>query len=372
MAIWAVEDTALQIAWGQLPAGLVTVAASVGAAEVARPVAIDHAGGPGVVDVKQLPPGTEVTVVVNWPGGRRELTATTLVPPPGEELGRLATISDLHLGSDHFGFLKQMREHGEEKEPFAFRSAEAAIGEAIDWGATRLIVKGDAAHHGRAEDFDMVGRLLDSFPGIPVNLLPGNHDVDFKGGAQLPDGVGSRQIRYVRTTDHLDLPGLRLVLGNTTIERHGIGTLRVVGSELLERAGSSDRPVLMAVHQQLQQHNTTRHWPPGIKGSEARPFLDQLGAVNRQALVTTGHTHRNRARRDGTTLLTEVGSTHHWPGVWAGYVIHEGGIRQVVRRIGAPSVVPWHEYSKNAVLTVWQRYAPGPLDQRCLAHTWPT
>jgi hypothetical protein len=41
--------------------------------------------------------------------------------------------------------------------------------------------------------------------------------------------------------------------------------------------------------------------------------------------------------------VTEVGSPKDYPGTWAGYVVHEGGIRQVVRRVAAPEVIRWTE-----------------------------
>ena len=58
-------------------------------------------------------------------------------------------------------------------------------------------------------------------------------------------------------------------------------------------------------------------------------------------------------------------------GTWAGYVVHEGGIRQVVRRVAAPAAIRWTEETKRALLGVWGRWSPGRLDDRCLSHTWP-
>ena len=367
--MWAVEDTAVQVAWGSLPAGPVEVSASFDSPAANRPsTSQEHSGGPGALILSGLPSSTEMTVRVAWFGGETTVETRTLETPPGELLSKIATISDLHLGSDHFGFFKQMRPSP--AEPFAFESAHSAISESLDWGAEHLVVKGDAAHHGREEDFAEFGRLVDAFPSLPISAIPGNHDVDFKGGAPLPQSVGNRGLSYERHVSRVDLEGVQIILGNTTVEMQGPGSLKPIRSDLLDLCSSADRPVMIVIHQQLQQTDPVRYWPPGISGTESRPFLDDLGRATERALVTSGHTHRNRARMHRTTLITEVASTHHWPGVWAGYAIHEGGIRQVVRRISSPPVIAWHEYSKNAVMTVWQRYAAGSVGQRCISHNW--
>ena len=95
--IWAVEDTCCQVTWGHLPAGPVTAVWPGGK------ITVEHTGGPGAVEISGLTPDTEVTLSISWRGGSRALTARTLAPPPGELLCRIATVSDLHLGSWHWG-----------------------------------------------------------------------------------------------------------------------------------------------------------------------------------------------------------------------------------------------------------------------------
>lgn len=372
--VWAVEDTSMQVAWGSLPAGSLT-AAAVGGTEVGGTATVttvvDHPGGPGAVDLDGLQPDADYRVTVEVAGTRRACAARTLPALPGPELYRFATISDMHLGSDHFGASKRMYDRSEHSDPFAYRSASNAIDAAVAWGAEHLIIKGDAAHHGDPADFELLGKLVDHHASVPMSLLPGNHDTDLKFVA-LPDTVGKRAVPYEPTVSHIDVPGLRIVLGNTTITGAGPGTLRDIGESLLAAAADSPTAgVLVAVHQQLQKHDPVRYWPPGISSSESDPFLDRLDRARPNAVVTSGHTHRNRSRHHQSILVTEVASTHHWPGVWAGYVVHEGGIRQVVRRIVDADIIDWHEYSKNAVGGLWSRYAPGTIDQRCINQHWP-
>ena len=101
------------------------------------------------------------------------------------------------------------------------------------------------------------------------------------------------------------------------------------------------------------------------------PLLKASDA-GRAVFVTSGHTHRHRRRRHGPAVITEVGSPKDFPGTWAGYVVHEGGIRQVVRRIARPDVLRWTERSAAAAFGLWSRWSPGTLDDRCFPHTWPT
>lgn len=370
ITVWAVEDTTAQICWGRLPAGPVGLRAADSVTE------IDHPGGPGSILLEGLPAATNLTATLSWDGGSTQLSLTTLTPPPGALIARVATVSDLHIGATRWGFLKTMTEDRAGlagrfgPESAAFRCARAAIDEARAWGAERVVIKGDAAHHRVPDHFVELGRLVDGFPDVPMSLMPGNHDVDSRSGMRLPDTVGERQLRYIRGVEVHDLPVLRLILTDTTIEGSGIGTLDHVVSPVLDAVRSATTPVLVMTHQQLQPHRILTTYPPGIAPPGSTEFLTDLAAITEDAMVTSGHTHRNRAHRT-PVLHTEVASTRDWPGVWAGYAIHEGGIRQVVRRIGAPEAISWHEYSKNAVFGLWEQWAPGTLTDRCLTHAWP-
>ena len=99
-------------------------------------------------------------------------------------------------------------------------------------------------------------------------------------------------------------------------------------------------------------------------------MLDQLLAINPDIVLSSGHTHRNRIRRHGTALITEVSSTKDFPGVWAGYAIHDTGIRQSVRRITEPECIGWTDHTHAAVAGIWGLWSPGRLDQRSRTHHW--
>ncbi len=167
-----------------------------------------------------------------------------------------------------------------------------------------------------------------------------------------------------------DVPGLRVVSVDTAIERRGIGTLVPHGDAAIEAAGEAEAGVLVLLHHQIQRHLYPTHHPAGIGRDEGNEFVHRLARANPNSWVSSGHTHRNRARTVGPVQLTEVASTRDWPGVWAGYEIREGGITQTVRRVEARDAITWHEYSRGAVFGVWSAWAPGALSQRSLSKRW--
>lgn len=372
IAVWAVDDSSAQVTWGRLPAGPVAVTARASSSSV---VEIDHDGGPGSVVIDNLPSGTDVTIEVNHRAGASTGGVTTLAPPPGRELARIATISDLHLGATRWGLLKTMSERGDHEVSHPLRCAHSAISDAVAWGADLLVIKGDTVHHETEANFQELGDLVDRFPRLPMLLIPGNHDVDGNHDRQacgriIPPSVGRRRLTFTRSVDSIDLPGVRVVVADTAKPGRGTGSTARIASAVFDATTESDRPVFLAIHQQLQPGRLPRHWPPGIAAPESTDFLDRLDQLVNPVLVTSGHTHRNRARHHGSVRITEVASTKDWPGVWAGYKVFEGGIIQTVRRASAPDALEWTEYSRRAVAGVWARWSPGRLDDRCLSHAW--
>ncbi|MGI9595293.1 MAG: metallophosphoesterase family protein [Acidimicrobiales bacterium] len=362
--VWAVEDTAVQVTWGNLPPGPVRARADD------CMVSVEHRGGPGGLVIDGLPPDSPVSVELTWTGGRRKLAAKTLPSPPGELLARFATVSDLHLGAERWGAMKTMVDQTDHPVPHPYRCAIAAVNEAVAWGAELLVIKGDAAQHECRADFAEVGRLVDEFPSLPMLLIPGNHDVDGRNGGTIPLTVGRRQLPYTRTVDSIDLPGARIVAADTALPGQGRGSLTRTGAAVVDEIAGSDRPVFLAVHHQLQATRLPRHWPVGISAPASTDFLSRLDRLDVPITVSSGHTHRNRSRLHGDVLVTEVASTKDWPGVWAGYAVHEGGIRQVVRRTADPDAIAWTEYSRGALNGLWAMWSPGPIGQRCISRPW--
>ncbi len=378
--VFAVEDTAVQLTWRGVPAGALALAVTTAGSDrpvaPGRTVAVD--GGPGAAVLADLPPGRDL-VVTATPAGRRSAAVRLPVrtPPrlPGAELARVATISDLHLGAEVFGHWGTIEEHPVPEVHHPERCAEAAVDEAVAWGAGHLVAKGDLTNHGRVEQWRAYADLVARSP-IPVDALPGNHDRAFR-----PDEPGLRP-EVAAATFGLslalpvlvrDLDGIRLVLVDTTTGGRNLGHVETFTDEVVQAVADADphRAVLVLLHHQLHRHLVAEGWPIGIGHHESTRFLRRLGSTGRRVLVTSGHTHRHRRWVHAGVTATQVGSTKDYPGVWAGYVVHEGGLRQVVRRVARPDILAWTDHTRRAALGAWRWVSPGPLGSRCFDLTWP-
>lgn len=315
------------------------------------------------ITIDGLMPNRAHEVVVD---GRRVGVARTLEPAPGPELCRVATLSDLHIGDGAtFGVWPKVRSSF---GPPQRRCLEAALAEIRQWGAQLLVVKGDLTHHGHAAEWEQVGTLL-ATAGIPVIATVGNHDhrAGAVDGTPILASVGI-DLAFRRAVHH-DLPGLRVVAADVTTGWHH-GSYADIGNAIIDAASAAPGAVLVGQHHQLHRGPAPTHWPPGIFGPASGRFLRRLGAANGRALVTSGHTHRCRARRRTPVVVTEVGSPKDHPGVWAGYVVSEGGIRQVLRRVADPDVLAWTQQTARALFGIWGRWSPGRLSDRSFSHTW--
>lgn len=321
------------------------------------------------VDVRGLDPGRAHRLELHVDGR----PATTLEIPPlprlsGEPRVRVATISDLHLGEEGFGLIREMSERrppGGRRHPL--RCAVAAVEEARAWGADILVVKGDITHEGRPAEWDQFDEVLDAAAGIPVVAVPGNHDTVGKHHSVDAATALRRRGLFPDPVQVVDLDQVRVVAVDTTVPGHGYGAIGHHLDELVA-AVDVDVPVLVFTHHHLQTTPLPWFWPLGIDRRDGVGALDTLVAVNPDLVVSCGHTHRNRARRHGTALVTEVGATKDHPGVWAGYEIHPDGVRQTVRRVARPDCLAWTERTRRAVGGIWGRWSPGTLADRCVTH----
>ena len=380
--LFAVEDSTVQLTWGRRGLGVTRL--EVGD----RRIEIPSRHGPDALVITDLEPASEIRWVDR--SGWRRPVARTLPRLRGPELYRFATISDMHFGERSFGYRSTIVERPRPEQLHPERATRAALAELAAWGAEAVVIKGDITHGGKPRQWD---RFADVLAGsdLPVVMIPGNHDTgegyprepkerrrpgDDPPDRQPPIPVAEARSRLglepVGPVQVLDVPGLRILALDTTVPGKRVGQLGHLTDEVAQRAAEAGTAVFVAVHHQLLNLPVAHHPPPGIPARQSRAFLDRLQAANPAAFVSSGHTHRHRRRMHGTIVLTEVGSPKDYPGTWAGYVVHEGGIRQVVRRVAAPDVLAWTDRTASAALGAWGRWSPGTLDDRCFAHVWPT
>ena len=204
---------------------------------------------------------------------------------------------------------------------------------------------------------------------VPIDVIPGNHERS-KIGDIDPDlalrAIGLHLVEGVETVDH---GGVRIVLADTVRRGTDHGTVDAIADDLIE-AVSVDAPTLVALHHQPTRFRVPLYLPPGIPGPQVRPLLRSLGDANRRVLVTSGHTHRHRRHDFDGVTATEVGSTKDFPGTWAGYQIHEGGIVQTVRRISEPTCIRWTDHTRRAAAGLWPKWSPGRIQDRCFTLEW--
>lgn len=366
LEIFAVGTDRLQLTWSRLGPGPLTVRCG----DQLRTVVAD--GGPGGLVIDGLAPDHPHELRLDGDAvtdGPVVLRARTLPLPPGEELYRLATINDVHIGSRSTGYFHTMVEIPEPAELHPVRCLRAAIDESVGWGAQHLLVKGDLTDRSSVDNWRQVGELLARAP-VPVDIVPGNHETSAAGDVAPEIGLGAHGFHLVRGVQVVDRPGLRIVLADTTVPGCDHGTIAPHADRIVAAAGRTDAIALVGIHHQPMPFRFPTYLPPGIPGPEARAFLRRLGAANPRSLVTTGHTHRHRRHRYGPITVTEVGSTKDFPGTWAGYRVYEGGIVQVVHRILEPSCIRWTDHTRRAAGGAWQRWAPGRLADRCFTVEW--
>jgi len=357
----------VQLVWRGGPGGAPTVEVDGGHVEPRPgwPVEV----GPGAVVVDGLAPDQAHRATLRWPGREPiELAFRTLPALPGPERCRIATISDLHLGQRAFGHRHSIVEHPRPAVPAGIRCAREALRAAVEWGAELIVVKGDLTNAGRGTEWSQAADLFAEVE-VPVVVLPGNHDTGSYRTVEPWQAAEKHGIHLVRAVEAIDLPAVRVVLATTSIIGRSRGRLEHRREDLLAAVEGSPA-ALVVLHHHLGPDLDLPGWPPGIPREEADRFLRDLAEVQPASLVTCGHTHRHRRRRDGPITTTQVGSTKDYPGVWAGYTVHDDGIGQLVRRVDEPSCLRWTDATRRALYGLWGRSSPGHLSDRCFTLPW--
>lgn len=370
LRVFAVEPDTIQLAWARLGPGPVHI--RVGDATVD----LTTDGGPGAVTITELPAAHRFLVVFDGdgvPDGRTTLSAETTLAPPGEEIARVATVSDAHVGETTFGYLHTIGERPGTRvaEGHPVRALRAAVDEATRWGADRLVVKGDLVDQSHPGNWRAALGALEA-ADMPIHLVPGNHETKRRRSIDVADAVtlvGGR-VSVTETVSHVPLSSAGLVLVNTARLGEERGHLSDVADDLLDTLADIDGGALVAMHHHLRRDHTPSGWPVGVPVAETLPLLDAIARIHPATLLTSGHVHRNRRWRHGPLTLTAVGSVKDYPGVWGGYVLHEGGIRQVVRRVEEPSVIRWTERTGNALGGFYRSWTPSSLEKRSFSLTW--
>ncbi len=334
-------------------------------------VELDPTVSLGAVTVGGLTPSTTYTIRLD---GSRAGRARTLDRPEGRLLAKIATLSDLHIGETATGALprlRSVRSRADWRRAHPVWCLAAAIDEIAAWSPDLLVAKGDIAHHNLPAEYAVANAELQRL-GVPVLAIGGNHD---GGNLRHSDFTSEMAAPGIRAGGPVQVDefagGARVITGDTRVEGHHDGSISPAGAaEICAAAANAGGPVLVLLHHQLMSTRIPLYYPHGVPHGEAEAFLNALAQVAPNAWISSGHTHRNRARRRGGLTITEVGSPKDFPGVWAGYELYERGIVQVVRRTEQPRALAWVELTRTTAGGSWGRWAPGSLADRCLVSRW--
>ena len=379
LQVFSTEPDAAQLVWSALPEGRHRLVVDGVVSD------LDHDGGAGTAVLDSLTPSSDVVVQLRCEDGSQlERRFRTAERPAGAELFRFATLSDLHLGrgeQQYRGPLAHPVEDDtaapqESARPVAthhddrpFRCARAALDEALAWGAQLIVIKGDVCEESYDGTWDLAADLLRDLP-VPLLMLPGNHDTGGERHFEPEHGAAERGLHVTRGVDHLDVPGLRIVLVDSTLPGNGWGDVARHADEAAALAGDAPAGVFLATHHQAQRFRVPLYWPHGIPGPNARRFARAVVAANPAAVMSSGHTHRNRRRSVAGLTWSEVAATNHYPGTWAGYRVFDGGLHQSVRRIAEPSTLEWSERTRRMLGGTWALWSTGSLSDRSFTVRW--
>jgi len=294
----------------------------------------------------------------------------TLPHPGGALLARFATVNDVHFGEERCGVVEghedtigPILEAEPGEPPYPLMMNGAAIEEIQALGVDAVFAKGDLTTNGTDEEYQA---FLDAYRtafGERLVHVRGNHD------AYLHQTYAAWPVQ------RRDLPGATVVLLDTSVPGHSSGGLTDAQLDELDAiAADADRPVVVLGHHHV--------WDPA---SMERPdtyfgihpdWSEQLVALaaRRPAIVgyLAGHTHRNRVRHfepTGRMPWAEVSCVKDYPGAWAEYRVHEGGIVQLLHRISSPEALEWSERTRHMFWGAYGDYAFGRLEDRCFLLT---
>jgi Icc protein len=150
-----------------------------------------------------------------------------------------------------------------------------------DWRADLVYLTGDLIHDDTRQAYRNLRELVDGI-GLPVHVVPGNHDVPALLREELPD---------YPCCSTVDVAGWRL-LGISTYE-DGVAS-GSVGKDTLDRLRStladSDRPAAIFMHHPPVELGSD--WLDGVGLADRDAFLDVVRESEKVRVVVFGHVHQ--------------------------------------------------------------------------------
>ncbi|MCB0976415.1 MAG: metallophosphoesterase [Acidimicrobiales bacterium] len=290
------------------------------------------------------------------------------LPACGELLSTVATVNDVHFGEEVCGHISGSdigpvfrSEPGE--APYPEVMSEGAVEEIAALDPDLVLVKGDLTSNGTVAEYDEFRAVYEPAFDGRLLVVRGNHE-SYNHATFASEPF---QLR--------DLPGVRVVLLDTSIDGGVAGTLSDEQLEWLDTmCAEADRPVLVFGHHPVGDRNSKeasdRNF--GIDVDVSESLVEIAARRPRFAGYFAGHTHRNRLRRfasAGDVPWGEVACVKDYPGAWAEYRVYEGNVVQVMHRISTSAALAWTDKTRHMFEGLYRDYAFGSLADRCFSWT---
>ncbi len=331
---------------------------------------------------------------------------TTMTPPPGKEIGRVAWLNDMHFGEGTSGLILGNDAlpggglppgyKADPNDPYWRFMGIAAVAEAKARGCTLLLANGDLTSEARPKEVAESRKVLDAFGTLAgaTHLSPGdapayyvtrgNHDRPHSGdlytdcskegaandcfGDAFSGGFLGDSTRFSVTVG-TDDARYRFV-GLDSNDPAGMGILPKTELDFLEAELERGEVVIPLFHHPASDTASITQTPPGVFGvkpEDARTFRELLAKHDNVGGVYSGHTHRNNrstATGTGTVPFFEGGATKEYPGGYTVVRLYETGYLVNFYKTAAPEARAWSERSRGEYLGLYPYYTLGNLGDR--------
>jgi 3',5'-cyclic-AMP phosphodiesterase len=208
----------------------------------------------------------------------------------------LVQLSDPHVGAAWEG-----------RDPVAgLRAAVESVRRLPD-APDAVLMSGDLAEHAAAAEYEIVRELLAQL-GVPVYVLPGNHDDRdaLRRHFDMPAGMEG-PVQYA-----VDLGPLRLVVLDSTRPEEDWGELDADRLRWLdaELGGAPDRMTLIALHHPPVSTGNAGWDEIGLRAPDRRALGDVLQRHPQVRRVVAGHVHRAMTAELAGRAVVVVPSTY--------------------------------------------------------------
>jgi 3',5'-cyclic AMP phosphodiesterase CpdA len=335
------------------------------------------------------------------------LSFTTMVPPPGREIGRVAWLNDLHYGEQVAGlaYSNSTLPRGglppgfpvDPTHPYWRFMGEAAIAEAAARGCTLLLANGDLSNAAEPAALAESKRALDTFGrlGGTTHVRPdgprhyfvtrGNHDrwesgPTYSSCTLRGDGLydcfdDSFDAGFVPGTTHFsitfgtDRARYRFV-GLDSNDKTTTGVLRQSELDYLAAELDHGDATIPLFHHPASFTASLSGVPPvddGLDTNDAKKFRELLGKHDNVAGVYAGHTHRNNFSTNSETGMVpyfEGGAVKEYPGGYTVVRMYERGFMVNFWKSSTPDCRAWSERSRGEYLGLGPDYQLGSLADR--------